>query len=425
VATSAADLSHHDSGSAPAGTSVYRRALAVRGVRSFFVATVPARLGGAMTGLGLLWLVHGSGGSYGRAGLVIGAFTLASALSGPAAARVIDRHGPTRTVPLLAGVHVLALTGVVLLVSLTPDGGPTGVVLAAAALAGAADLRVGALAAARWARLLPTGPLLTAAYALEAFSTDAAYVAGPALAGLLAALLPPVAAIIVAATLTVGGAVAVTAQRRTAPPPARPRPADPAAARRRTAAGRLLTGRFAALMAVNLALGTLFGATGVSVTAFAQEHHAATSAGLVYGVLGAASMASGLVYGRRHRRLPAHRQLPLALLALAVGYLPVLVADRAWTLAAALVLPGAALGPTVVLSCVLTQAAAPPTRLTQAFSTLASVNALGLAGAAAAAGQVDDRWGAAAGFAIAQVALTTVALAVAAARGRPDGPTGA
>jgi len=409
-----ADLSGPVAGITRPGGSVYRRLLAVPGTLSFFAATVPARLGGAMTGLALLWLVHDAGGSYERAGLVTGAFTLASALSGPLVSRQIDRYGPSRAVPVLASVHLLALTGVVL-VTLGPDAGPAGGVpamTATAALAGAAELRIGALAAARWSRLLPGGPLLPAAFALEAFSTDAAFVAGPAVTGLLAALVRPVAAVAAAGALTLLGAVAVTAQRRTAPPPTRAQPAAHGARRPRGAGTRLMTGSFATVLAVNLALGVMFGATGVSVTAFAQRQHAPAAAGFVYGVLGATSMLSALIYARRDVPVPPRHQVTDAMVVLAIGYLPLLVVDRTWALAVALVLPGVALGPTVVLSSVLAQAAAPPDRLTQAFTTVSSVNALGLAGAAAVAGRLGDRYGPALGFVPAQVALAVVAIAV-------------
>jgi len=328
--------------------------------------------------------------------------------------RQIDRYGPSRAVPVLASVHLLALTGVVL-VTLGPDAGPAGGVpamTATAALAGAAELRIGALAAARWSRLLPGGPLLPAAFALEAFSTDAAFVAGPAVTGLLAALVRPVAAVAAAGALTLLGAVAVTAQRRTAPPPTRAQPAAHGARRPRGAGTRLMTGSFATVLAVNLALGVMFGATGVSVTAFAQRQHAPAAAGFVYGVLGATSMLSALIYARRDRHVPAQHQVTVAMVVLAIGYLPLLVVDRTWALAVALVLPGVALGPTVVLSSVLAQAAAPPDRLTQAFTTVSSVNALGLAGAAAVAGRLGDRYGPALGFVPAQVALAVVAIAV-------------
>ncbi len=54
-----------------------------------------------MTGLGIVWLVHGSTGSYAVAGTVTGGFAVAEALGGPQVARLIDRFGQTRTLPII------------------------------------------------------------------------------------------------------------------------------------------------------------------------------------------------------------------------------------------------------------------------------------------------------------------------------------
>ncbi|WLQ38755.1 hypothetical protein P8A22_01035 [Streptomyces laculatispora] len=53
--------------------------------------------------------------------------------------------------------------------------------------------------------------------------------------------------------------------------------------------GTLRTRSFATLLAVSLALGVFFGSTQVSVSAFADVHHAAGAAGFPYGLMSAAS----------------------------------------------------------------------------------------------------------------------------------------
>lgn len=118
----------------------------------------------------------------------------------------------------------------------------------------------------------------------------------------------------------VGAGLAFAALRRTAPVPA---PADRTAAR---GPGPLLTRNFATLLAVNLALGVFFGSMQVSVSAFADVHHAASAAGLLYGLMSAASLLAGLAYGR-HRRHTATAQLPLILTLLACASLLPLLAN--------------------------------------------------------------------------------------------------
>jgi MFS family permease len=116
---------------------VYRRALMTPGALAFFLAAAPARLGLAMTGLGLVFLVHDLTGSFGRAGLVTGAFAITEAVMGPQSARLIDRYGQTRVVPFLLVAHGAAIAGLL-------AGGP---MLPLAVLAGATIPQVGARAA--------------------------------------------------------------------------------------------------------------------------------------------------------------------------------------------------------------------------------------------------------------------------------------
>jgi hypothetical protein len=95
-----------------------------------------------MTGLGLVFLVHDLTSSCGRAGIVAGAFAVSEAVIGPQTARLIDRYGQTRVLPLtLAG-----------------------------------------------SELLPT------AFALESMASSVAFLAGPALLGTVATLADPRAA---------------------------------------------------------------------------------------------------------------------------------------------------------------------------------------------------------------------------------------
>ena len=83
----------------------YRQALRAPGATAFYLAAAPARVGVAMTVLGMVWLVHGTTGSFAQAGLATGAFALTEAVIGPQTARFIDAFGQTRVVPLLLSAH--------------------------------------------------------------------------------------------------------------------------------------------------------------------------------------------------------------------------------------------------------------------------------------------------------------------------------
>ena len=62
----------------------YRSLLRTPGAAAFFLTAAAGRVGIAMTGLGLVWLLHARTGSYGTAGLAAAGFALAEAAHGRA-----------------------------------------------------------------------------------------------------------------------------------------------------------------------------------------------------------------------------------------------------------------------------------------------------------------------------------------------------
>ncbi|MFB9689847.1 MFS transporter [Amycolatopsis plumensis] len=235
------------------------------GAAAFFCTAAAGRVGIAMTGLGLLWLLHARTGSYGTAGLATGAFALAEAVLGPQLARLADRFGQTRVLPFSVAAHGLAIAGVL--------WSPAPAAIAFACCAGAAVPQLGALSAVRWAHLLRAADLPTA-FSLESLANAGAFFLGPVLVTALGAAGCVSVASALAAALIVGGRAALAAQRRTAPPPARPGSLRP---------------RFLRITLLNLAVGLYFGTMGVSVSAFVTEN----------GVPGAATpiVAAGSVAG--------------------------------------------------------------------------------------------------------------------------------
>ncbi|WP_243869098.1 MFS transporter [Streptomyces liangshanensis] len=384
----------------------YRSLLRTPGAAAFFLSATLGRVGIAMTGLGIIWLVHGRTDSYAVAGLVTGAFAVAEALAGPQLARLVDRFGQTRVLPPLLLAHTAAMAS---LVALAGSGGPHGPMAAAGAFAGATVPQLGALSAARWTALLQGDrpEALPSAFALESLGNGLCYLAGPALVTTVGVRTDPAHGVALATTLVVGGGLALAAQRRTAP-------ATAGAAERRRAGRSLLRPGFAAQVGVNLALGLYFGATQVSVTAFAVGHGAAGAAAPLYAVSNGASLLAGWVYGLRRWRGAPRVQLAWVTGGAALGSLPLLAAGSVRGLGLALAVTGLAVPPILVLSSVLTAASVDGAALTQAFTWLNSASAAGAAGAAALAGRAVDAHGPTGGFALAAAATTAMALVAAA-----------
>ncbi|HEX4212574.1 MAG TPA: MFS transporter [Candidatus Dormibacteraeota bacterium] len=381
--------------------SPYRAALSTPGALAFYVTAVPGRLGIAMTGLGLIWLVHRGSGSFAAAGVVGGAFAVAEAVAGPQVARVIDRFGQTRVLPACVAIHAAAIAALILAVL---HGVPTPAEAAIAMIAGAALPEIGALSAARWSWLLEADDVLPSAFALEALSNEIAFLIGPVLVSGISTLVDPIVGSALAAGLIVLGGAGLALQPGTAPP------AGPAAAISGSRQGLLVDPAFAVLIAVNLLLGILFGAFTVSTTAFAVVRGRAGLAGPLNGLMSATGIAGGWLYGRRRWRSHPWRQLGLALAMLAVCCLPVLVLGSLPGLGLTLLAGGLFLAPAMVQSSVLTRSVVERSRLTQAFTWLSSASAAGSGLGTAIAARTAESLGGRGGFALAAAAIALAAI---------------
>lgn len=377
----------------PRAATGYRSLLRTPGAAAFFLTAAAGRVGIAMTGLGLVWLLHARTGSYGTAGLAAAGFALAEALIGPHLARLIDRFGQTRVLPFCLLAHAAAIVSV--LASTTAAAQ-----IAAATCAGAVVPQLGALSGARWAHLLrgERADELPTAFALESLANATAFLLGPVLVASLGAVGDTALASGIAAGLILGGGAALAAQRRTAPRPARER-AGPA----RTAR-TLLRPAFLLLALLNLAIGLFFGTMGISVSSFATGHEVPGAAAAITAAAGLSGLLSGWVYGLRRHRAPARRQLVVATAYLTGAALLLPLAPSAIWLGAAVVVTEVAVPPTLVLLNVLTEKAVHPAALTQAFTWNNSASAAGSAVAAFLAGNVADAWGASAALAQAPAA---------------------
>ncbi|HJP79587.1 MAG TPA: hypothetical protein VJ914_35275 [Pseudonocardiaceae bacterium] len=154
----------------------YADVLIVPGARAFFFSAVPARVGFAMTSLGLLWLVRWGTGSYAAAGTVTGIFAVTSAVAAPVFGRLAGRFGQTRVLVPTVLVHAFAMGG---LVAAVATHCPLWTVVLIDVVAGAALPQVSSLTAMRWSVLLAGSAALPTAFARESLSNELAYLLGP------------------------------------------------------------------------------------------------------------------------------------------------------------------------------------------------------------------------------------------------------
>jgi MFS family permease len=390
----------------------YLAVLRVPGGPSFSAAGFVARLPISMVGLGMVLLVSARTGSYGLAGLVSAVFILANSAAAPLQARAADRIGQAAVLwPLLAGQAV----GVALFLWAAGFGATarTWALCAAGVVVGVTLPQIGSMVRARWAALYSGTPLLHTAYALESVLDEAVFVLGPVLVTVLATQVHPYAGLAVTLLLTVGGGAALAVQRRTEP-----------ALAQVAGVGRRPPVPVGALLPLALAfvgLGAVFGAVDVSVVAAADEAGRRGVAGIVLACFALGSLLAGIVYGALHLSAPVRQRLLVAHGLLALVVLPLPLLSGLGALAAAALVVGMAISPTLVSGFSLVEEEVPAARLTEGLAWLSTALGAGVAVGATAAGRLVDSGGARAGMwvGVGAAVLAVVPAAVCAARRSP------
>lgn len=379
----------------------YRRLLHLAGPTYVLVAFV-GRLPLAMSQLGTLLLVSTATGSYGLGGLSAGALAVANAVGAPVAGSLADRFGQ-RWVVLVQSL--LGAAGLAALVAVVGAGAADALVVATAGATGLALPQVGPLARVRW-RPLTSGTgqhqrrLVDAAFSYEGAADEASFAIGPALVGLSVAVASPSGALLLAAVLLAvfGSAFALDPSARTTH-----------GSTSLDGTGPLVSAAFVVLVAAQLSIGTLFGATQTGATVLATDAGQPGVAGLVHATLGVGSAIAGLATAYVPERVGHERRALVAAGALLVLSLPLLVVDSLGAAAATVLLLGFAVAPYMIAVFSMAERVVPPARVGAAMTILASATGLGYALGSSVAGRLADASGATAAFCV-TVAATVVAV---------------
>ena len=350
-----------------------------------------ARLPFAMMTVGVLMLVVAATGSVALGGLTSAAVGIGVVIAGPVIGDLVDRHGQRVVlvpVGLVNGI-LLALFPFVVM-----GGMPQWALLSLAATIGLTAPQAAAMSRSRLLvivrDLIAPGRrarTLSRMMAYESAADETAFVIGPFLVGILAALIAPWAPIAIAAALSFAFVTAfavhptVRATRTSDDGDTR---AGAGASAERAPLREVLHGRVLVLVAAAFAVGMFFGATLTSLTAFAQAHGDGSEAGLLYGLMGIGSAALALAVGALPARFALHRRwlaFAAVLTASAVGY--AMAGTYAFVIVALLIM-GLGVGPTLVTLFNLAGERAPSgraaTTLTMMGSALTLAQALSSAG---------------------------------------------
>jgi MFS family permease len=370
----------------------YRAVLGRPGALRFSLAAMVARLPISIDTLGIVLLVTGLPRSYGLAGALAAAYTVANGGMSVVQGRLFDRLGQSRVLPAVASIFGVA---VVVLVSGLEAGWPDAVAFVAAAVAGAAYPPIGSCVRARWSYVLTGRPLeVQTAYALESVVDEAIFIIGPTTATVLATTWHPWAGLGMALVTGLAGSFYLASLRGTEPPPhprdrtAGPRPGMPWAT-------------VVPLIVVSLALGSMFAAAEVGTVAFSGEHHAKSFAGVLLALWALGSLIAGLVTGNLRWRRSAGFRVKVGCVLLALVMLPMAFVGSMPAMGVALFLAGFAIAPTLIASMATIEQTVPRHRLTEGIAILHTGLSAGLAPGAALGGLAIDAHGASASYVVA------------------------
>ncbi|GIF06262.1 MFS transporter [Actinoplanes siamensis] len=361
------------------------------GGRTLLVVGILARLGIGMTPLGLLLLVEQATGRYAAAGLAGGVYALAGAALSPVAGRLADRIGPAPILFATAVLHPLALGGLLL----ASRGGESALewIFVASAAAGATYPPLTAAIRRAWNDMTSAGSgqhgLRAAAMAAETSLFELVFVLGPMLvAAFLVVTGEPATALACSAVATLFGTASIARlpvmRHRGAPHP------DHAA----RGLGPLRAGGFPALLLCVSALGVAFGAAGVIVPAYAEQHGGGEAlGGVLLGVWGVGSAIGGIWFGTRRPAMALSRQFAWLLGAVSVSFLILALMPGPLHLGVALVLGGATIAPALTVENNLVGRLAPAGMLNEAYTWMVTVSVSGSAAGGALAGVIVDQPG--------------------------------
>lgn len=333
-----------------------------------------ARLPFAMMTVGVLMLVVAATGSVGLSGLTSAAVGIGVVIAGPLIGALVDRHGQRRVlVPVgLANGLLLAVFPLIVLSDV-----PEGVLLAAALAIGLTAPQASAMSRSRLLTIITARLSLerqaqttTRIMAYESAADETAFVIGPFLVGILAALIAPWAPIAIAAVLSFGFVTAFALH-----PTARVVVVGEDAAAQRAPMRAVFSAKVLVLVAATFAVGMFFGSTLTSLTsltAFAQARGDEAQAGLLYGLMGIGSAVLALGVVLLPARFALSRRWIVFSLVVTIAAIGYSTADSFASIIVWLPLMGLGVGPTLVTLFSLAGARAPLGRAATTMTLLGS-----------------------------------------------------
>ena len=349
--------------------------LRLPGVRSLFAFSCIGRLPMGALGLLMILVTHDRTDSFASGGLVAASYTIALGFSNPALARWVDRAGQTIVLRTGAVVSSAAMATFALL----PESAGVGILMACAAIAGAAQPPVGACMRSLWPVLTPDADVRHAAYSLEGAAGEIIYILGPvAIVGGIGAWSLHAALLACALAVLVGDLLfSLHPVSRGWRPPEHAE---------RHLLGALRGPGVRVLIAAFALCGLAVGAVEVAVPALLEPLGREKLTGLLLGLWGVGSLLTALLVARAGAASDPPRRLAVLLAAWGVAHAAIALATGPVSLGVLLLIAGASISPVMVYANGMLDHLAPAGTLAEAFTWTTTGLTAGIASGAAVAG---------------------------------------
>jgi predicted MFS family arabinose efflux permease len=386
----------------------YRELLADRPLCRAFLINLVGRWGYALLPLCLLFTIAQSSGSFTLAATATALFGV-SGLIMPLQARLLDRHGQRRVLPL-AGVWFTAFLLVVAIMGRGQvDSATAWIALCLVGGLGAPSL--GPSMRAQW-REATTEHQRPRGYSLDAVAEETLFFLGPITASGVLATGPAWRGVAAAAALIPVGVIGLITSPYS--PPRRPAPTGPDHA---GLLGPLRVVGFRRLVMLMAAAGTAMSAAVTLLAGKADRQGMPSVTGLVEAAAGLTSVLGALWWGRHPASWPWPRQLAVLLAIRVPLTLACLLHPSVWTVATMLVIAGFVVAPLYVVAYTASDHETDPHHHTEASTWVTSLNNIGISSGTAIAGWLFVRSSAGA---VLWFSLVLLVLAVALAAGTKE-----
>ena len=335
---------------------------------SAMALAVAARAPYAMIPLGTMTAVTASTGSVATGGLATAFVSIALAIASPLIGRWADRQGQRFVLSLLTPINALALA---LLVYTSASGIDGPLLWLSCILAGATSLPIGSFTRTRWVTMVSNQRELNTALSYESTVDEMVFVLGPALVGIAASAAVPVAPLVLAATLVLAAGI----------PFAMMAPGKLDAVEEESERPGIIRVLWAVAPAIGVmfCIGMFFGSVQTGTTERALALGSASTAGLVYAVMGIGSAFMALMVVAIPESVRISTRVMVGGLGMTLFILTTTAGSHSLLLTAgALLLTGLFVGPTMVTAFGITEKLAPRGGTAVAMTSMQSAITIGI-----------------------------------------------